>query len=101
MTNRAAKHPVDLGREPIALARRERVHEAARRDPGAVQDFARVDVPDARNAPLIEQQVLDGAAATPEHDRQPGTIQPLDNRVHSKAGRAKPIVARVGWRQVE
>src|SRR5439155_10451949 len=57
--DRLVQHRADLGRDRLPLVSPQRARPAPRIHPRAVQDLARVDVADAGDLLLIEQEVLD------------------------------------------
>src|SRR3990167_6400257 len=77
-----AQAPPQRAEQPLELRRPERARRARRVHPGDEQRFTRIDVPEAAQPVLVEQQVLDRGCPAGEQ---------LPEAVEAEAERLRPV----------
>lgn len=90
------EHIADRGDKAGNLRLSERAGRSFRRDPGAVQRLADIDIAKAGDDPLIEQRRLYRHAPAPEPAGEEPRIEMVAKRLHAKPGKGGVLPKRPG-----
>ncbi len=94
------QHLADDGHQRVDARRGNPACKAQRRDAGAVEHLADIDIAEARNDPLVEERGLDRGLAPLEAGGEVGFVEGIAERFWPDIGQQPMTIERVGGDQI-